>query len=158
MSDFNTQLEDGLKKIDIWGGRVHDALGQSLIIGALMIERDAKQNTNSNSDSGTLMRSISPTALKLEGESLSISVGPTVKYAPNLEYGSSPHTTSTNSEEFVESITLWGKRKGLDDYEIFQLIKHIRKYGTKPHPFLGPAYYSNIEKIKLMIKTALGKA
>lgn len=156
MSDFNSQLNEGLKHFDIWGGRVHDALGQALIDGALMVESAAKQNVNV--DTGYTRNSITESPLIQDGNELSIRVGPTAKSAPNLEWGSGPHQSSTNSEEFVESITLWGRRKGMDDHEIYQLIEHIRKYGTKPHPFLGPAYYSNIERIKQKVKEALGKA
>jgi HK97 gp10 family phage protein len=156
MSDFSSQLNDGLKAFDIWGGRVHDALGKALIDGALMVEGSAKQNVNV--DTGYTRNSITESPLTEDGSELFIRVGPTAKSAPNLEWGSSPHQSSTNSEEFVESITLWGKRKGMDESEIYQLIKHIRQYGTKPHPFLGPAYYANIEKIKQKIKEALGKA
>lgn len=156
MSDFNSQLNEGLKHFDIWGGRVHDALGQALIDGALTIEASAKQNVNV--DTGYTRNSITESPLTESGNELSIMVGPTAKSAPNLEWGSGPHVNSTGSDDFVESITLWGKRKGMDDHEIYQLIDHIRKYGTKPHPFLGPAYYSNIEKIKQNVAIALGRA
>jgi HK97 gp10 family phage protein len=156
MSDFNNQLNDALKKVDLWGGRVHDALGQALINGALIVEGAAKQNASS--DTGHLRQSITESPIQEKNNEVSIQVGPTVGYGPHVEFGTSPHTNSEGSEDFVASITQWGQRKGMDHVEIGALIEHIRKYGTKPHPFLGPAYYLNIEKIKQEIAQALGKA
>jgi len=153
MSDFDKQLDDTIKGFDIWGGRVHDKLGQALINGALIVEAAAKQNVNV--DTGYTRNSITESELTEKGSEIFIRVGPTAKSAPNLEWGSSPHINSEGSEDFVESITLWGKRKGMDEHEIQSLIDHIRKYGTKPHPFLGPAYYSNIDKIKQTITKAM---
>ena len=128
-----------------------------MVLGALAIEGTAKQNISANTDTGYTRNSISNSGIKNDETGVFIEVGATAKSAPNLEYGSSPHTSSTGSDEFVESITLWGKRKGMDESEIAQIIKHIRKYGTKPHPFFGPAFYSNIEKIKESIQRALWK-
>jgi HK97 gp10 family phage protein len=160
MSDFNNQLNDALKKVDLWGGRVHNALGQALINGAFIIEGAAKQNIHSRG-TGNLARSITESELAKKDNELSIQVGPTVVYGPMYEWGTSPHTNSSGADESLEfeaSVTRWGELNGMSKEEIDGLIYHIRKYGTKPHPFLGPAYYSNIEKIKQEIAQALGKA
>ena len=160
MSDFNSQLNDALKGFDIWGGRVHDKLGQALIDGALLIEKDAKQNIHSRG-TGHLGRSITESELTEKGNELFIRVGPTVKYGPMYEWGTSPHTNSSGADEsldFEASVTRWGELNGMSKEEIDSVIYHIRKYGTKPHPFLGPAYYSNIERIKQDITKAMATA
>ena len=41
--------------------------------------------------------------------------------------------------------------------EIASLINYIRKHGTKPHPYMGPAWYSLIKEVEADIKEAVSK-
>jgi len=51
-------------------------------------------------------------------------------YAVAVEYGTKPHMPP------VSALALWAKRKGVNPWAIAYSIK---KFGTKPHPFLNPA-------------------
>jgi HK97 gp10 family phage protein len=156
MTDIKSQIDEAAKKIDLWGGKTKNALTNALVRGAQKIERQAK--INAPKDTGLLSNSIQTGQIESEGENvLSIKVGATVKYAPGVENGTSPHTSSEGSEDFIYSITLWGQRKGMTEGQIYELIQHIRRNGTKPHPFLGPAYYSLIKEIQSDIEKTVKK-
>jgi hypothetical protein len=43
----------------------------------------------------------------------------------------------------------------MDERETQALIRHIQKHGTKPHPYLGPAWYQLIKEVQADIKAAL---
>lgn len=58
------------------------------------------------------------------------SVGPSAKHGIDVEKGTPPHKVS------VREIQGWARRKGLNPYAVAESIK---KRGTKPQPFMGPA-------------------
>jgi HK97 gp10 family phage protein len=150
--DIMAQVERLSKKFDAYAGHIVDGVSKALVTGAIQIEGKAKQNAPVGV-SGNLRRSIVTSPLRTDDHGkMKISIGPTVAYGAAVEFGTSPHTTDEGSEDFVANITLWGQRKGMDEHEIFELIDHIRKFGTKPHPYLMPAYYQLLPSIKENIK------
>jgi HK97 gp10 family phage protein len=153
MSDIAVQLEVASKRINLFGKQTEDKLSKAMVRGALMIVRDAK--INAPKDRGTLANSILTTPIEHEAGVLAIRMGPTVAYGAMVENGTVPHTNPQGSEDFVANMELWGRRKGMDDDEIRAIIEHIRKHGTKPHPYLGPAFYSNISAIKRDMEEAV---
>ena len=54
-----------------------------------------------------------------------------------LEYGTGPHRTAQGSDQFIENITGWAERHGIEPWA---LIQHIRAHGTVAHPFAIPAW------------------
>ena len=54
-------------------------------------------------------------------------------YAVYVEKGTRAHTPP------LESIKLWAERRGLPDNAAGAIWNHIRRKGTKKHPFLEPA-------------------
>ncbi len=155
MSDIQAQIASASEKINLFGKQGNEKLARGLVNGMLRIVRDAK--INAPKDRGIMADSITLTPVEQEDGKLVVRGGPTVKYAPNVEFGSSPHTSAEGSEDFVASITLWGQRKGMDASQIGELIEHIRKHGTKPHPFMGPAFYHNLRQIEEDIKRAMAE-
>lgn len=154
MSDIAAQLEVASQKINLFGQHVQDRLGKAMVKGMLKITAEAKRNAPK--DTGHLAQSITQTPIEKDGEGrLEIRGGPTVQYGALVEFGSGPHTSSEGTEDFVANIERWGRRKGMDESQIRALIQHIRKHGTKPHPYLGPAFYSLIKEIQADMEEAI---
>jgi HK97 gp10 family phage protein len=107
----------------------------------MMIEADAKMNCPSNDGILRGSISVSDKGKKVDGfpeaKEDEAFVGTVVDYAPYVEYGSGPHKTNVGSQDFVDKITTWAMRKGIANP--WPIIKHIRKYGTDPQPFMRPA-------------------
>jgi len=76
-------------------------------------------------------------SLSVEGDAtkMEVRVGTNVKYAPFVEFGTRPHTPPFNV------IQEWAIRKGISPGAVWTAI---RRKGTKPHPFLRPAFASQI--------------
>jgi hypothetical protein len=107
----------------------------------MMIEADAKMNCPSND--GILRGSITVSDIGHQVEDFPKAeqdeafVGTVVDYAPDVEYGSGPHKTNVGSQQFIDKMTTWCLRKGIKNP--WPIIKHIRKFGTEPQPFMRPA-------------------
>lgn len=153
MSDIAHELEVASEKFTLFGKEAEDKLSKALVSGMLKILAQAKKNAPK--DTGILADSIIQTPIQKEEGKLTVVGGPTVAYGALVEYGSGPHVTSEGHDDFILSITRWGERKGMDQGEIEALIRHIRENGTKPHPYLGPAWYSLIGQVKADIEEAM---
>jgi hypothetical protein len=57
-----------------------------------------------------------------------------VPYADGLETGTRPHRPPAGPDS---SLAQWCEMKGLN---VWAVAKSIERNGTKPHPFIGPAY------------------
>jgi hypothetical protein len=57
---------------------------------------------------------------------LSVTVGPTAKYAEYVEFGTRPHWTS------VHNLEAWARLRGINPYA---LQRSIALHGTKPNPY-----------------------
>jgi hypothetical protein len=129
---------------------------KALTIAGVMLETQTKINFKANTQYGTGATAATIISVVIKDEKAIVcKVGSPSKVFAFREFGTSPHRTNTGSEEFVESITMWGKRQGMSDDEIAGVIYHIRKYGTKPKPVLYPAFYELKGKIMETIKEGL---
>ena len=72
-------------------------------------------------------------------EDLTLKVGTRDKAGKYVNYGTGPHKTFTDSEEFVANIYEWCKFHGFDEDFAVYLIKRIIEGGTSATPFLPPA-------------------
>ena len=72
-----------------------------------------------------------------------------LKYAAAVEFGSVPHWAP------IAPLKQWAKRKLGDEGAAYAVQKTIAKKGTKPKPFLRPAYMKVIPGYKKKIKRIL---
>ena len=128
MPDVVVKVE-GLDRLDALAadkefvaGPLRDFLARS----AFAVERFAKEKAPV--DTGRLRTSV---ATVLGGTSAVI--GPTIFYAPFVEYGTRPH--------FPPPVALqpWAKRHGFGPGGAFALARAIARRGTRAHPFMRPA-------------------
>ena len=87
-------------------------------------------------------------AVESNASKMEVRVGTNVKYAPFVEFGTHPHTPP------IEPIREWADRKGVDAGAVWA---SIRKHGTKPHPFLRPAFAEKIGNLIKNIKRNIKK-
>jgi len=103
-------------------------------------------------DTGELYNSIE---IHTSPQRLSVSVGSTAKYAPFIEFGTSPHFPP------LEPIRAWCQRKGIPEEAAFAIARAISIRGTPERPFLYPAYLvgarNHIDRIRKNVMTALGR-
>lgn len=106
-------------------------------------------------DTGTLRASIKTVIAKDSSDEVVITIGTNKAYAPHVEFGTGAHQKLAGHDEFVEAITRWASRHSVD--ELDDLIGHIQKHGTKPHPFLRPAWDEGKGKLLDDVKRDLSK-
>lgn len=115
----------------------------------LSVEGEAKRLVDV--DTGTTRSAINSVVVPLVNAPTAIVSAPT-KNAPSLEFGSKPHTPPR------EPVFRWANKKGLNPWGVWQ---HIRKYGTKAHPFMRPALENKkaeiIAKYSEAIKRFIGR-
>jgi hypothetical protein len=88
----------------------------------------------------------------------SVIVGTNLNYAQYIELGTSPHTTNTNSAEFLENINKWLDRHGIVDKSIrYLIIRKIRRNGTVASPYLRPVFDNISPKMESIFATAFKK-
>jgi phage gpG-like protein len=146
--------------------RLTQRVRAAVVIGASMVEEDAKKNVVDNGSvvSGNLLQSIG-TQLSVEGDVLTARVGTAVKYAAGYEFGVAADEGDFQSEEFAAAILDWVRIKGIDaewglsaEEAAFIIVRHIQEFGTQPHPFLIPAYQRHQQEIaELITKSFQGK-
>lgn len=155
MSDYAAQSQRVLEAIAQYTSKCVGAVHESIEAACLMVEADAKRNAPVGASS-FLRNSITHVVQDMEPSQICGYVIAASAYAKHVEFGSGPHESNTGSAEFVASITLWCQRVlGIDNP--FPVIQHIREHGTKPHPFLTPAFEANKNAIRSMIIKALEK-
>jgi HK97 gp10 family phage protein len=120
-----------------------EEVGKALQNATLTVEAEAKQMAPKAT--GTLRRSITSAVKPISGTPAGIVSAP-VRYAQAVEYGSKPHTPP------LQPVQRWAKRKGLPGGAVWM---SIRKRGTKPHPFMEPAFTNNKESVIAMLHKAL---
>ncbi len=97
-------------------------------------------------DRGTLRRSIT-FDVKTTKETIEGKVGPTVKYAKFVEFGTRPHFIPFSHPLIGFEIYLWAKRHKLPVDNMWGL-----NISGRPHPFMTPAWNENKEKIFEQLK------
>lgn len=157
---------------------IHDAMKQS----GELLEDQIKQNLTENDSVviGDLRGSVSSSEVQVTKEAIFIEVGAGrgLPYARAVEYGTKPHTPPLSITEpgqplykFVEikrlaglysvktGRRLGGKKRQVDENrQVARVIwAHIRKFGTRPHPYFMPAIEQTKERIVKLFEEAVEK-
>lgn len=157
---------------------LHDAMAQA----GKLLEEQIKQNLTDNDSVGTgdLRASVSSSDVQVTDEAIFVEVGAGrgLPYAQAVEYGSKPHTPPLSITEPGQPLYEWVKIKGLagvysvktgrrlgskakqidENRKMARAIwAHIRKFGTKPHPYFEPALEQTKERIMKLFKEAVDK-
>lgn len=112
-------------------------LGRVLIAGGNAIQKIARENAPI--DQGGLRNSIISTK-NFAPDELEVEVGPTVLYAPFIEFGTKAHFPP------VEPIERWAQRHGMPGAG-FAIARKIASRPTKARPFLIPAFNKVAPKV-----------
>ncbi|MDD3493704.1 MAG: hypothetical protein PHZ19_09445 [Candidatus Thermoplasmatota archaeon] len=112
---------------------------------ALELKAEIQQNIVNNGSvyEGYLLNSIQVVTL----DDGTVVVGSPLHYAPNIEFGTRPHSP------LVEPLQEWARKKlKARDFEKVGLAiaQHIARYGTPPAPFMRPAF-DNIDAVKARV-------
>jgi hypothetical protein len=157
---------------------IHDAMAQA----GRLLEDQIKQNLTENDSvvTGDLRGSVSSSEVQITKEAIFIEVGAGrgLPYARAVEYGTKPHTPPLSITEpgqplykFVEIKRLTGlysiktgrrlggnKRQVDENRQAARAIwAHIRKFGTRPHPYFMPAIEQTKERIVKLFEEAVEK-
>ena len=126
------------KKLKAAGKDADKAVNEGLRLGAMAIQAAAKLNIRSVGayDTGQLFRSISHEEIEN-----GYAVGTNVEYAPYIEYG----TGTLGSDEVAHSQRESWSYVGLDG-------NWHRAKAQPPRPYLRPAFDSNIETVKTLLR------
>jgi len=103
-------------------------------------------------NTGHLRASYMTEIVEMSDDEVIVVTGSNLTYAPHVEYGTGPHMTDAGSDNFVADITQWAERKGLNPVDV---IRSIRKHGTKAHPHLRPAWDEGKDKVITDIATKM---
>lgn len=98
------------------------------------MERDVPVRT------GRLKQSIS-----IQVRSHSVIIGPHTDYAAYVEYGTAPHVIRPKAGKKALSFTVGGKRV---------IVKSVNHPGTKPHPYVRPAFEQWADSLGEMVADA----
>ncbi len=157
---------------------IHDAMGQA----GKLLEDQIKQNLTDNDSvaTGDLRASVSSSEVKISKEAIFVEVGAGrgLPYAQAVEYGTKPHTPPLSITEPGQPLYEWvkikqlagtysvrtGRRLGSKAKQIDEnrtmaraIWAHIRKYGTKAHPYFAPAIEQTRERIMKLFEEAVEK-
>lgn len=113
---------------------------ESMRIATLLVDRDAKRN--SPSDTGRLRASITPEVTRPNLETTQGVVGSNLSYAPYVELGTRPHFPP------LEALAVWAVRHGMSAY---QVALSISQYGTEAVRFLEDALDMNQDEIRELL-------
>lgn len=157
---------------------IHDAMEQS----GKLLEDQIKQNLTDNDSVviDDLRGSVSSSEVQVTKDAIFIEVGAGrgLSYARAVEYGTKPHTPPLSITEpgqplykFVEikrlaglysvktGRRLGGKKRQMDENRqaARAIWAHIRKFGTRPHPYFMPAIEQTKERIVKLFEEAVEK-
>lgn len=102
---------------------------------ALQVQTKARRNCPV--DTGRLRSSI---AMRIFEDGLAATVGSDLKYALWIEYGTGPAAGRPRYFPPPGALLEWMKRHGIDPGAEYAIARKIYENGTKPRPFLIPAY------------------
>ena len=139
--NINTrQLKQLEKSINKYQKSLKMEIKQALTNTVLDIESEAKKQCPA--DTGRLRASISSQVESpIEGQ-----VGTNVEYASAVEYGTKPHTIRPKKAKLL----VWKDK----DSKKIHTAKEVKHPGTKPQPFLEPAYLFGKDKAKTHFEDA----
>ncbi|NPV78246.1 MAG: HK97 gp10 family phage protein [Anaerolineae bacterium] len=155
---------------------IHDAMAQS----GKLLEDQIKQNLTDNDSvaTGDLRGSVSSGEVQVTKDAIFVEVGAGrgLPYAQAVEYGSKPHTPPLSITEPGQPLYEWvrikqlagiysvrtGRRLGSKAKQIDEnrrvaraIWAHIRRFGTKPHPYFEPALEQTKEQIMRLFQEAV---
>lgn len=145
-----------VKRIQKLGDEVAEDADKAMGYSARRIERDAKKNVAV--DTGDLMNSIHVIDKFLEKE-----VKTDKTHAPFVEFGTKSKvdvpqgleqyamqfkSSGGNFADLLESIQGWCSRNNIDAEFAFPIALRIAQNGVSARPFLFPAYFKELPKIK----------
>jgi hypothetical protein len=157
---------------------IWNAMGQA----GKLLEDQIKQNLTDNDSiaTGDLRGSVSSSDVQVTREAIFVEVGAGrgLPYARAVEYGTKPHTPPLSITEPGQPLYEWvrikqlagtysvrtGRRLGSKAKQIDEnrqmaraIWAHIRKFGTKPHPYFAPAIEQTGERIMKLFEEAVEK-
>lgn len=149
-------INDVVKRIKRLGDEVAEDADKAMGYSARKIQRDAKKNVAV--DTGDLRASIHVIDKKLEKE-----VKTDKTHAPFVEFGTKSKvdipsgleqyamqfkSSGGNFADLLEAIEGWTSRKGISPEFAFPIALRIAQNGVSARPFLFPAYFKELPKIK----------
>lgn len=157
---------------------IWNAMGQA----GKLLEEQIKQNLTDNDSiaTGDLRGSVSSSEVQVTKDAIFVEVGAGrgLPYARAVEYGTKPHTPPLSITEPGQPLYEWvrikqlagvysvrtGKRLGSKAKQMDEnrqmaraIWAHIRKFGTKPHPYFEPAIEQTRERIMKLFEEAINK-
>jgi hypothetical protein len=105
------------------------------LVNALVLQLKRNETT----DTGRLINSISTKVIFKAGKPV-IRIR-MVEYGKDIEFGTTPHTVNP------EDLKGWAKRKLGKEGLAYPVAKKIKKYGTRPQPFIRPVIHQELPKI-----------
>lgn len=139
MAQFIIEVK-GLKELQakfesLEGKKFKDQMKRTMYVATSKIKTTARELVPV--DRGILRRSIrDEVRYGIRGLKGIIEAGE--QYASSVEYGTKPHFPP------VSALSSWARKRGINPYA---LAVAISKRGTKPHPFMKPAFEEWKEKI-----------
>jgi HK97 gp10 family phage protein len=143
LSDLNAKLP---KIISDLKKDVSKEVDRALHTGAILIKSQAVLNAPSYL--GNLGRGIDVFE-KSTGNTIRYEVISQANYSKAVEFGSKPHTPP------LEEIVKWAVFRGMSKEDGARVWHHIRKYGTKPHPFMAPAFAMYKDDVARLVRNAV---
>ena len=151
------EIDKLMRDLSAYGGRVakqvEQETGQAALNVQLLAAQKAPHNLGRLGGSIQVQRQARSVKLspRLRGQAARVTyiVGTPLRYAASVEFGSVPHWAP------IGPLKLWAKRKLGDEGAAYAVQKTIAKKGTKPQPFLRPAYLKVIPGYKKEIKRIL---
>lgn len=128
MADDISKMGDWFKRASV---KTIDKVQRALISGGNAIQLKARKLAPRNT--GLLRKSIIKTSNFVFGE-FSVTVGPTVNYGAHVEFGTKAHFPP------IAPLKRWAKLHGMDEGAAWAIAKKMSKEGTKPRPYLIPAF------------------
>jgi len=121
--EFATALEEFAADTENAADQLNEVVGDAVLETGLQVEDTAK--TRAPVDTGTLRASIGTSRL---GQ-LTVSVGTTVKYAPDVEFGTKPHPITPDGKDAL-AFEVGGETI---------VRSRVEHPGTPAQPFMRPA-------------------
>ena len=169
-------------KFTDFNDRIHAPIWDAMDQAGKLLEEQIKQNLTDNDSVATddLRASVSSSEVQVTEKAIFVEVGAGrgLPYARAVEYGSKPHTPPLSITEPGQPLYEWvrikqlagiysvktGKRLGSKAKQVDEnrqmaraIWAHIRKYGTKPHPYFEPAISQTAERVGKLFEQAVEK-
>lgn len=142
------EIDKPVRNVKFWQGKTKSLMVNELKTAAREIETKAKSKLDKN-------RTTDTGRLKSSGTTDSLNAGLTQvvrfksNYAAHVEFGTRPHFPP------LKPIKRWAKRKLGNGGAAFPVARKIAREGTKPKPFLFPAYEEERPRIINNLKKVL---